>query len=1308
MNKDNLIGQAHLLLESGMLDDAAVLFEKVLSHEPQNFVTLYSLGVIKFKKRELCSALSCFDKAKKINSCFAPLYYNIGLTNYHSGNLAEAVTNLKRAVEIDPTFDNARIQLQNIEAMHSITVVGGEQGNKHTDALCRAVELQSLNRLDEAKDILDQLLKSNPLDFCALYTSGVIEQQAGRPDRAFAYFVKALEIQPQYAPLWYNQGVVLHELRQHEQSVASYEKALKINPHYVEAMINLGAVQAEMKRQKDALLIYEEIIKIEPGNPVALCNRGILLCEFKMYDLAVQTFAVLLKIAPDYDYALGLYVHAKLSACDWENLDPLVLQIENSARSEKRVCKPQGILAISGDPAVHQLCSRIYANQMHPAKEPLWQGVTYHHKRIRIAYISPDFREHPVGYLTAGLFEQHDRTRFEITAISLGIDDRSPIRQRMLDAFDNFTDARNMTAKEIAVMLRGMEIDIAVDLAGFTADSRTDIFAWRPAPIQINYLGYSSTMGTGYYDYIIADQHVIPEKIRHCYNEKVIYLPDTYLPTDSRVAISKETPLRDKCGLPAKGIVFCSFNHDYKINPATFDIWMRLLLQVPGSVLWLMKLHDIAESNLRKEAALRGVDPDRLVFATRVPLVEDHLARYRLADLFLDTAPYNAHTTASDALRAGLPVLTCCGKSFAGRVAAGLLHVVGLPELITDSLEEYEKLALRLALDSDLLGSIRSRLLQNLETTSLYDTAHYCRNLEAAYTAVWERYKQNRMPEHLDFTAPISSAERRSADMTADEIRQKIDAQAFWYHKIKLPHGIVTPGWAPLDVELYAISDDLTGKRVLDVGAWDGFWTFEALKRGASQVVAIDDFSDYLGKLPPDSRKAWQTFDLCREILGYDDYRCQRYDMSLYNLNIEKFGRFDIVFFFGTLYHLRHPMLALDLLSSVCSDEIYVESAILDDFSPYLGGFNHGYPGNQMVMEFYPGREYGDNNTNWWCPTLACLQAMVQSAGFIHTRAWKIESPQILSHCRGFVYGTKKGPSKIKNITAVKENRTEAADVTALSRIANAIRQIQSDLAFTILEIGALPIAGKERFHELCSLFPGSRIIAFELEEQLCKELNTNAPDGICYYPVALGKSEEQRSLYLTEHPMCSSLYQPNEELLTRYQQLDVAMLKDVRSVKTESLDNFLIKQGIIDVDFIKIDIQGAELDVFQGGLHTLENVVAIVSEVEFIPLYIKQPLFGDVSAFLTEHGFMFHKFLGVCSRTVKPAISNNPFSGSQQMWSDAVFVRDILLLKKLSDDKILKTAIISFMYGSPDLATHCLEIYDERHGTELKLFASD
>jgi predicted O-linked N-acetylglucosamine transferase (SPINDLY family) len=370
----------------------------------------------------------------------------------------------------------------------------------------------------------------------------------------------------------------------------------------------------------------------------------------------------------------------------------------------------------------------------------LWNGEIYRHDRIRLAYLSPDLREHPVGHLIAGVLEHHDKSRFETIALSLGVDDGSRLRARMLKAFDHFYDAKTAPSTQIAKLIRDLEVDIVVDLAGFTADSRPDVLAQRPAPIQVNFLGYAGSMGVDYMDYLIADRNVIPREHWPYYNEKIVYLPDAYLPTDSSVEIPEELPPRGQYGLPENGLVFCAFCHDYKITPYVFAIWMRLLARNPGSVLWLMSRSAISQKNLCAEAQARGVDPARLIFATRVPRVEDHLARYRLADLFLDTFPYNAHTTAADALMAGLPVVTCMGSAFHSRVAGSLLHTAGLPELATHSLEDYEALIMALAAQPEHVARLKRKLSETREDSALFNTGGYCRNLEAVYIAMWRKY----------------------------------------------------------------------------------------------------------------------------------------------------------------------------------------------------------------------------------------------------------------------------------------------------------------------------------------------------------------------------------------------------------------------------------------------------------------------------------------------------------------------------------------------------------------------------------------
>ena len=413
-------------------------------------------------------------------------------------------------------------------------------------------------------------------------------------------------------------------------------------------------------------------------------------------------------------------------------------------RAEKPLSLPYAIVAIPSSPAEQLQCAGRYVQEQ-PAYPPLWQGEAYAHDRLRVAYLSADFNEHPTAYLTAGLFEQHDRSRFEITALSFGQNDNSPARRRLEAAFEHFIDVRDNSDQEIAALMRRSEIDIAVDLMGFTKDHRLGVLARRAAPVQVNYLGYPGTTGAPYMDYILADATVIPEDHDAFYAERVVRLPGTYQINDNRRAVGQRTPTRGECGLPQNAFVFCCFNNPQKIMPEIFDIWMRLLRATEGSVLWLFAGNAKAAANLRLEAAKRGVAPERLIFAPKAS-VADHLARHRLADLCLDTLPYNAHTTASDALWAGLPVLTCLGETFAGRVAASLLKAIGLDALITHTLPEYEALALRLARDPVYLATLRDRLIRNRDGSFLFDTQSATRHIETAYQTMADIARRHEKP----------------------------------------------------------------------------------------------------------------------------------------------------------------------------------------------------------------------------------------------------------------------------------------------------------------------------------------------------------------------------------------------------------------------------------------------------------------------------------------------------------------------------------------------------------------------------------
>jgi predicted O-linked N-acetylglucosamine transferase (SPINDLY family)/predicted SAM-dependent methyltransferase len=605
------------------------------------------------------------------------------------------------------------------------------------DHLIRGINLQNQGMVTEARQAFELSLRLAPSNGPAHYSLGLLELNDGNLTGALEQARRGIAAAPAFAALRYLQGALYQRSGDLDAALRSFDEALAIDPNYVEVLLNSGALLRGMFRHKDALERFNKILTINPEHAAALGNCGIMLTEFKRSEQAVAMFEKLVQLHPDYDYGLGLLLYERMHICDWRDFDVLTQAITQGIRANKRVCKTLAFMAISDSAEDHFKAARIFADHYcPPAKEVLHKGEAYGHQKIRLAYVSPDFREHPVGHLMAGIYEQHDKSRFETIAISLSQDDQSRLRARMVKAFDHFIDARSMTARQIAQLMRDMEVDIAIDLGGYTSDTRTEIFAYRPAPVQVNYLGYPGTMGSNYYDYILADRHIIPVEHQPFYSEKVAYLPNTYLPTDNSVKVSERTPTRAECGLPETGFVFCSFSHDYKISPPVFDCWMRLLQQTPGSVLWLVSRGDPTQGNLRREAQARGVAPERLVFASRVPLVEDHLARYRQADLFLDTHPYNAHTTAADALMVGLPVVTYAGGSFPSRVAGSLLQAIGMAELNAADLAGYEALALALAHDPQRLAELRTRILANQKTHPLFDTPRFCRDLEDTIAAL--------------------------------------------------------------------------------------------------------------------------------------------------------------------------------------------------------------------------------------------------------------------------------------------------------------------------------------------------------------------------------------------------------------------------------------------------------------------------------------------------------------------------------------------------------------------------------------------
>ncbi len=543
-----------------------------------------------------------------------------------------------------------------------------------------------------------------------------------------------------------NLAAALFRQNKMSDAAATAEEALTLSADSAVALLTLASARLALGQLDQALATFDRVVALTPDDAEAWAGRGAVLCDLSRWNDAVACYDRVLTLERGFRHVKGLRVFTKLLAADWDGLEEEAAEVVADVRRSLPASPPFQFLAISDGAADQLACTAAFASDAFAPSQPKWSGKRYVHDRIRIAYMSPDFRDHVMAFLAAGLFEHHDRSRFETIALSLGPDDGSALRRdRLPAAFDRFIDVRGRADAEITALIAEMEVDILIDLSGHTKDSRVAVFAARPAPVQVNYLGFPATMGVSYYDYIIGDRIVIPPDLRSGYAEKVVYLPDCYQVNDDRRPVPAAPPPRSVVGLPDDGFVFCCFNSGFKLRPAVFGVWMRLLLAVPDSVLWLVAHNTAATERLREEARLRGIDGERLIFAKKTSY-DQHLTRFQLADLFLDTIPYNGGATVSDALWCGVPVITCTGEAFASRMAASLLATVGMPELVANDLSAYEALALRLARDTAYLNTLKERLRAGRSSFPLFDTARFTRNLEAAYVHMWHRVQNGEPP----------------------------------------------------------------------------------------------------------------------------------------------------------------------------------------------------------------------------------------------------------------------------------------------------------------------------------------------------------------------------------------------------------------------------------------------------------------------------------------------------------------------------------------------------------------------------------
>jgi protein O-GlcNAc transferase len=727
------------LVQAGQWVEAEAICRHMLAVQPRYFHALHLLGIMELRRGRNAQAAEWLGLAVAVDAGQPQAFSNLAVALLAIKRPEEAYAHCRRAIALKPDFAEA---LANA-----------------ADALC------ALNRRSEAVLLYDRAIAASPLLIAAHFGRAGALLALKSLDAAVAGFDQVLRIDPAFIPAIVNRGNALFQLKLYDDALAAFDGALQASPDSLEAINGRGCVLQALRRLPEAMQCFESALARNAHTPEAWFNKAAVLLELGEYGRSAECSARALALNssyvaalnananalwrlgrfaeaadaygrvaaldPEYPYALGSHLNCRAQSCDWRDRSRLESDILRLNGEDKPAILPFALLSMSDSAEAQLRCARVRAAD-YPPSPSLWCGERYDHDRIRVAYVSGDLGDHALACLLAGVFEQHDRGRFEITAISLRPRRHSDLGRRVHAAFDRFIDVSERSSRDAAQLMRALEIDIAVDLAGHTGGARMEIFSHRPAPIQAAYLGYPATTGAAYMDYVIADEFLIPAEKARFYSEKIVYLPHCFQANDDRRTISDRVPSRAEECLPEDAFVFCSFNAGYKISPRFFDIWMRLLQRVPDGVLWLVGDDPAIRDNLRHQARERGVDDQRLIFARRRPY-DEHLARLRLADLFLDTLPFNAGTTASDSLWAGLPLLTCAGEALAARMAGSLLKAVDLPELITHSAEEYESRAYDLASHRTALRALRDRLARNRHASPLFDTRLFTRHLEAAY-----------------------------------------------------------------------------------------------------------------------------------------------------------------------------------------------------------------------------------------------------------------------------------------------------------------------------------------------------------------------------------------------------------------------------------------------------------------------------------------------------------------------------------------------------------------------------------------------
>jgi len=625
-------------------------------------------------------------------------------------------------------------------------------------AIQSALKYHERGRLDRAEKIYRKILKNYPNQPDALHFLGLIAGQRDKTDEAEHLIRKAINILPQNAFYHHNFGTLMKEQGRWKEAIRCYRKAVEIDPNYVDAYYNMGDALLNHGNLRQAIFCFQKVLELKPDFAEAYTNIGNAFQDLSEFEEAITAYRKALELEPHYPEAYCQLFFLLKETCSWKESEGLERELDalvTSSSSLEAVDFESPFVSVATCPDPDRNCAvaRLWSANVAEEVSRFSPGFSFDERRlsedkITVAYLSSDFRDHAIAHLMLSLFELHDRNAFQVFCYSYGKDDGSHYRQKIEKDCDRFVDIRSLGYAEAANQMYEDGVDILVDLNGYTTGGRMQISALRPAPIQVSYM-FPGTTGADFVDYIITDRIVTPEQQAPYYNEEFVYLPHCYLVNDHAQVIAEKEWTKPYFGLPEDGVVFCSFNQGYKIDPIMYDVWMKILIGVPDSVLWLFVKSKTTEMNLKREAEARRVIPERLFFAERLQK-QDHLARLALADLTLDTRIYNGHTTSSDSLWAGVPVIALQGTHFASRVSSSILRAIGLPGLITSNLEEYEHLAVSLASNPDQLQTIRENIANNRLAEPLFDTPRFVRNLEKAYKEMWEIFLAGERPRQIE------------------------------------------------------------------------------------------------------------------------------------------------------------------------------------------------------------------------------------------------------------------------------------------------------------------------------------------------------------------------------------------------------------------------------------------------------------------------------------------------------------------------------------------------------------------------------